>query len=353
MKSSERLRTAACALALFALNALVTLRLFHTDYTRQMGSIEAAYIGLARYIANHLGQLTWFPLWYGGIPYRRYLSAAPPHGLRTGSRRRRHFARTGAPLRDGYGLCARSGDALLDGVASQRQSRRCAFAAAVSYSLISPACLLVKEVRFDAGGWFAARRLNTLIVYGEGPHLTAMCLLPLAIGLLHVALTKRSPWYYVLAALGIAAVPLSNWLGAMALAFSIAAYLLAGFHTRWPSAWLRTAGLGIYAYALALPWMSPAVIAVIRANAPRVANNFEADTIQRIYLAAAAASFLLAAWAHGAVPGAAAHPLCDPDLLVVRRSPRSAATGSGFRWCRSRNATTWKWTWPSGSPWCS
>ena len=46
-------RTAACALALFALNAYITLRLFHTDYTRQMGSIEAAYIGLARYIANH------------------------------------------------------------------------------------------------------------------------------------------------------------------------------------------------------------------------------------------------------------------------------------------------------------
>ena len=42
--------------------------------------------------------------------------------------------------------------------------------------------------------------------------------------------------------------------------------------------------------------MSPAVIAVIRANAPRVANNFESDTVQRIYLAAAAAAFLLAAW---------------------------------------------------------
>src|SRR5262249_12691921 len=116
------------------------------------------------------------------------------------------------------------------------------------------------------------------------------------IGLLHVALTKRRPWYYVLAALGIAAVPLSNWLGAMALAFCIGAYLLAGFHTRWPSAWLRTAGVGIYAYAIALAWMSPAVIAVIRANAPRVANNFESNTLQRVYLAAAAAVFLLAAW---------------------------------------------------------
>ncbi len=176
-------------------------------------------------------------------------------------------------------------------------NRAAALAAGIGYSLISPACLLVKEVRFDAGGWFAGRRLDTLIVYGEGPHLTALCLLPLAIALLHLALTKRRPWYYLLAALGIAAVPLSNWLGAMALAFSIAAYLLSGFHTRWLPAWLRTAALGIAAYALALPWMSPAVIAVIRANAPRVAHNFESDTLQRIYLAAAAAAFLLLAWA--------------------------------------------------------
>jgi hypothetical protein len=296
VKSSGKLRTAACALALFALNAYITLFLFHTDYTRQMGSIEAAYIGLARYLAKHLGQLSWFPLWYGGIPYA---DTYPPllhmlcgllvaaSGISPGLAH--HFVTATV-----YAL----GPVTLFWMAWRLGGNRAsALAAAVGYSLISPACLLVKEVRFDAGGLFAGRRLDTLIVYGEGPHLTALCLLPLAIGLLHVALTKRRPWYYVLAALGIAAVPLSNWLGAMALAFSIAAYLLSGFHTRWPAAWVRTAGLGVYAYAVALPWMSPATIAVIRANAPRVANNFESNSGQRIYLAVAGAGFLLAAWA--------------------------------------------------------
>jgi hypothetical protein len=42
LSDSTRVKTAAAALALFALNALITLRLFHVDYTRQMGSIEAA-----------------------------------------------------------------------------------------------------------------------------------------------------------------------------------------------------------------------------------------------------------------------------------------------------------------------
>jgi hypothetical protein len=296
VRRPEKLRTATCALALFALNAFIALGLFFTDYTRQMGSIEAAYIGLARYIANHLGQLSWFPLWYGGIPYA---DTYPPllhlvcglvvAATGTSPGLAHHFVTATV-----YAL----GPVTLFWMAWRLSGNRAAsLAASIGYSLISPACLLVKEVRFDAGGWIGGRRLDTLIVYGEGPHLTAMCLLPLAIGLLHVALTRRRPWYYVLAALAIAAVPLSNWLGAMALAFSIAAYLLSGFHARWLPAWLRTAALGIYAYALALPWMSPAVIAVIRENAPRVANNFESDTMQRLYLAAAAAAFLLVAWA--------------------------------------------------------
>ena len=296
MIRSQKLRTLACSLALFALNAYLTLRLFHTDYTRQMGSIEAAYIGLARYIAKHLGDLDWFPLWYGGIPYP---DTYPPllHwvcGL--------VVAATGADPGLAHHFVTATffalGPVTVFWMAWRLGGKRApAFAAALGYSLISPACLLVKEVRFDAGGWFAARRLHTLVIYGEGPHITALCLLPLAIGLLHVALTKRRPWYYVMAALAIAAVPMSNWLGAMALAFSIAAYLLSGFDTRWPSAWLRTAALGCYAYAIAIPWMSPATIAVIRANAPRVANNFESTLGQRVYLLAAAAGFLLAAWA--------------------------------------------------------
>ena len=54
---------------LFCVNAFVTLRLFHSDYIAQMPSIEGAFIGLARYIRDHFPDLTWMPLWYGGIPF--------------------------------------------------------------------------------------------------------------------------------------------------------------------------------------------------------------------------------------------------------------------------------------------
>src|SRR5690242_13515685 len=67
---SERAKTAAAAAALFAINALVTPWLFTLSYSRWMGSIEAVFIGLARYIVAHFPDLAWFPLWYGGIPYQ-------------------------------------------------------------------------------------------------------------------------------------------------------------------------------------------------------------------------------------------------------------------------------------------
>src|ERR1019366_843483 len=62
-------KTLGCAALLFALNACITPRLFVTDYTVNMGSIEAAYVGLARYVSQHWNDMGWFPLWYGGIPY--------------------------------------------------------------------------------------------------------------------------------------------------------------------------------------------------------------------------------------------------------------------------------------------
>jgi len=324
---TPRVRTAAAALALFAINALVTLRLFQVDYTSQMGSIEAAYIGLARYVAHHFSELSWFPLWYGGIPYP---DTYPPllhwiDGL--------GVAIAGISPGLAYHFVTATiyaaGPAALFWMAWRLcGNRAAAFAAGLLYSLISPTCLLVREVRSDAGGWFGPRRLVTLVVYGEGPHLTSLLFLPLAIGLLHVAFQKRRPAYYVMAALAIAAVPLSNWLGAMALAMAIAAYLLAGFERPWFGVWLRTAALGIFAYAIAVPWMGPSTIAVIRANAPRVANGFESTTGQRLFAGGAAVGLLLCAWLlarYGAAPA---------TRFAVLFSSITAATALGRYWFR-------------------
>ena len=45
----------------------------------------------------------------------------------------------------------------------------------------------------DSGGWLGPRRLISLVIYGDAPHVASLVLLTLSIGLLHVALEKRRP----------------------------------------------------------------------------------------------------------------------------------------------------------------
>ena len=59
----------ACAISLFLLNLYLVRELFFVEYTHYMESIEGAYIGIARQLAADW-DLSWWPLWYGGIPYQ-------------------------------------------------------------------------------------------------------------------------------------------------------------------------------------------------------------------------------------------------------------------------------------------
>jgi hypothetical protein len=298
MMRRDYAKTLGCSALLFLFNAYITPLLFRTAYTNEMGSIEAAFIGLARYASQHWNDMGWFPLWYGGVPYA---DSYPPllHWV-SGLVVTLAGVSPGLAYHFVTAMIYCLGPVTLFWMAWRLSGKReCALVAGMGYSLISPTLLLAASARVDADGFWGPRRLVTLVVWGEGPHQASMCLLPLAIGLLHVALEKRKPWYWVAAALSIAAVPMSNWLGGMALAICVLAYLFAGLPAGGKTArtLLCTGALGVYAYAIAVPWLSPATIAVIRANALRVADNFQADGTQRKFAIAVAAAFLLAAWA--------------------------------------------------------
>ena len=65
-----RRKIAASILAVLALNVYIVRELFTTEYTRHVGSIAGAYVSIARYISANWGDLTWSPLWYGGVPFQ-------------------------------------------------------------------------------------------------------------------------------------------------------------------------------------------------------------------------------------------------------------------------------------------
>ena len=248
-----------------------------------MGSIEGAFIGLARYIRDHFPDLDWMPLWYAGTPFPDtytpllHVNVAAVSGVAHISAGLAYHAVTAAFYTLGpvalYWALGRMG-----------ASRMAAFASAVGYSLFSPTIWLIPSMRHDSGGWFAPCRLDAMVRWGEGPHIASLALLPLAIGALYAALERRTPARYFAAALAMAAAALTNWIGAFALALIGASLLLAKFKDAWP----RLALMAVWAYAIAAPFMTPSTIATVQANAPLVANGYKPNyPLQAAFLAGA------------------------------------------------------------------
>ncbi len=289
MPSGAR-RTAACLALLLLVNLWVCRDLFRTEYTVHLGSIEAAYVALSRYIIENWRDLTWFPLWYTGIPFQNAYSpllhmivalVAAAGGI---SPALAHHAVTAAFYCLGpvtlFWLALRLG-----------ADRITALVAGLVYSLFSPSAFLMPAVAADMGGVWNARRLHALVHYGEGPHISSMTLLPAALVLTGLALERRRIAWYVAAAMALAAVVLTNWLGGAALAAGAAAWLLTGQASR--GTWLRAAALAVYAYLLASPWIPPSTLTAVRRNAQRVGGDYRMGPEHLLYWALLLAALIL------------------------------------------------------------
>jgi hypothetical protein len=294
----RNLADAVAVLALFVIDGWIASTLFHTDYIAQMGSIEAIFIALARYTVSHAGQLDWFPLWYGGIPFS---NSYPPllHSLVAAVS---WAGRVSAGL--AYHATIATVFALIPvgfywSVRRLGAGRSVAFAGSLLYALLSPSCWLVPAIRIDAGGWLAPRRLVNLVFWGEGPHQLSLLFLPVAVAALHLALRERRLRHDFLAALALAAVVLSNWIGAFVLAVTVGCYLLAGWESVTAREWLRrcgrAAGIALFAYALALPWVLPSTLKIVALDAPMLVG-WRPTAASRSLTAVWIAGVLLLAW---------------------------------------------------------
>ncbi len=259
------------ALAIVLLNALFVYRLFTIEYSRYMASIEGAYLAIARWMMAHPADLWWYPLWYGGIPFQ---NTYPPllheivAAVATITQRSPALAYHAVTAM----FYALAPAALYWLVLRLSGSRAASVIAALFYSLLAPSAFLMATVRHDMGSLLHDRRLQVLMLYGEGPHLAALALVPVAIVLLDAALESRTALRWSAAASAIAAVALTNWIGSFALALGALALLLTRTR-RMPSdwrLWAHAAVLAGMAYALAVAWIPPSTIATIHNNAPRV-----------------------------------------------------------------------------------
>lgn len=291
MPSHERAKAAVCAVTLFALNVYIVRALFTVEYTRFMGSIEGAHVGVARQLAESW-DASWWPLWYGGIPFA---NTYPPlfHWITALFTVISHVS---PALSDhavsAFFYCA--GPVTLFWLAYRLSARIWpSLAGALLYSLFSPAALFIAAVRHDMGSVFHPRRLQVMIIFGEGPHVASMTLVPLAIVLLDIALARRRPVFYVLAGLGMASVALTNWLGAVALAAAVVAYILSRERKELRAVILKCIGIAVLAYAFAARWIAPSTVAVIRTNEQRMDGPLRVTSSHLSYAFVLAAVLLL------------------------------------------------------------
>jgi hypothetical protein len=269
-----RTRSWSLAALLLLVNAYVCHDLFGIEYLRHMGSIEGAYVGISRYMLEHWRDYSWFPAWYAGIPAQ---NTYPPllHWIvalaallgRTSPAHAHHFVTA---------LFYCLGPITLFALVLRLSgSARAAFFAGMVYSALSPSEWLMPAVG-HATGQFHPERLLALVYYGEGPHVSSLTLIPLAILLLDLALDRKRVGYFVSAAFAFAAVALTNWIGAVGLALGVVAYILA---KQIPGKlFTRDIGLviliAVTAYCLAVPWIPPSTIQAVQINSRLVGADY-------------------------------------------------------------------------------
>jgi hypothetical protein len=284
------LRTAAATVAIFALNVLLHAPLFAPGEMPYRDSIEGGYAGMSRFFADNPNPWGWNPTQYMGLPAQFTYLPAMPYGAAL-----LHYA-AGFPPDYAYrvltaALACAGPASLFAFVLYFTRSRRWAVAVALAYTLFSPLYGLIHTIALDQGVAYLPWRVQVLVKYGEGPHNAALMLLPLALIAAWRASTTRGFRALFIAAIAMAAVTLTNWVGALALACCCLLMLLTlagsaaetGFRA---SRLFAAAALG---YGLACFWLTPSFIGVIALNWPVDAFNYELQLTQKLLLGAAIA----------------------------------------------------------------
>jgi hypothetical protein len=288
----KRLATPLLALAIFLLNVCLNAPLFMRGELPFRGSIEGGYAAIARFISAHPNPWGWDPFQYCGLPTRFLYVPALPYCTAFLTHLLPHV-----PLAFLYRVIVSAmtclGPVTVFFFALHfTGSRRWSLAAALVYGFLSPSYGLFPAVEQDRGIVQLPWRIRVLAKYGEGPHNTALTLMPLVLLALWLAARRRGYPPIFVAALLLAVTPLVNWVGAFALAIACVVLLVAALGEPGFRAWRAVAAGGL-AYLLACFWLTPTFIKTIVFNWPTDSFAYQFGAPQRWLVAGLAASVLI------------------------------------------------------------
>ncbi len=260
------------ALLLFGVNLLLCRDLFFVQYLKYMHTNEGAFLALARALREHPGEILWWPFWNAGMPFTHAYFPLLPAAAAIASAAARLDTATAYHFVCGLFYCL--GPVALFLMAWQISRRLWpSFAAALGYSLFSPSTLLIPAIRDDLGSLWHVRRLQTLVFYSEGPHVTALALVPLAVFFLHRA-SRGGPWSVVPAIVFASGVVLTNAFGVASLALTILCLVLADTEAGCGRRACIVAGLAALALLWVSPWLPPSLVESIRINSQTAGGDF-------------------------------------------------------------------------------
>jgi hypothetical protein len=253
-------------LIVFLFVALLIRPLFRVKYLELWGSIESTFIADARFLRDNWPHPNWQPNWYCGTrtdyiypPALRYGTAAISKAVPKVLPVRAYHIYTAFFYCFGIAavyLLVRYGSG----------SRPAGFLAAAATALVSPSYLFNSAIWVDAP-YHIPYRLNVLMRYGEGPHMTALAWIPLALLFSFRALQQWRPASLAAAGICCAMVVSNNFYGATALAmlFPVLAWSVYITHRDlW--IWARAAAIGVIAYGLTAFWLVPSYLQITLSN---------------------------------------------------------------------------------------
>ena len=259
-------------LLVFLFAAALIRPLFKAAYLDKWASIESSFIADARFLIAHWPHPQWQPLWYAGTRFDYIYPPALRYGAALISMIT-HFL----PVRAYHVYIALfycvgiAGVYLLVRVATD--SRGMSWLSAMATALMSPSFLFLTNMRLDAWQLLPAR-LGVLAKYGEGPHMTALALIPIALAFTWLAFDRWNPAATALAAVFSAAVVANNFYGAISLVVFYPILLWSFWITRQDQR-IRIPAIAIpvLAYGLTAFWLVPSYFKVTAENLKYVSEH--------------------------------------------------------------------------------
>ena len=277
--------SALAALFILALNAYLARALFRVTFTEHLNSIEGAFIAIARYVSANWSDFKWSPLWHCGLPFENtyvpglhVMVAAFGTITHVDAARAYHIVTA---------LTYILGPVTLFWlVKAMRGSTIEAFFTALIYSLFSPSAVLIRIIRDDIHSVFHARRFQVLTLYGEGPHITAVAVIPLVIAGLQLLHEKRTPRRFAFAAFAWGALVLVNQPGTVAGIVIAYCWLVAHPPREFWRAACECASTALTGVALAVFALPPSAIINTVRNVGVMHRSYAFDTMHALVLLA-------------------------------------------------------------------